>query len=316
MKKRLEKILTVLQTKEYLDNSNNSEKESNKLSKLLIKNPVKNDILIKPLQESFIPLFNYFEEMYDPIYSFIEKYIEKQSAINIDELLKVLHVMNNIPSKNYGIYKLTNVSQNMIKLMSELINSTKKHGEILKSQENGDNKEEEFYFQLENLPFVNLLSIVDFKKSLLYTNSSKIPFTGIFTMGSNLIIPTEDEKDELIEKTKKSHNISNEIDLNIDTIYSNVSEYFNDKNLYIICNGKTTDMNKIPTKLFEIDLNSIELRETTLIYKESDNPINKIIINEQPLFLNDILNVDTKNTVNSGELALTILIAFKELMPQ
>jgi hypothetical protein len=326
MEERLKTLLNILEVKKYLSNTLPVDDKrlkiidtaaADKISKSLISNPMRGGAatLDKPLGLAMMPLFDYFKQVYDPMYSFLETSItsytkgeaEKTRTITIPSLLTLLHLCNNInrpmPDNSkrniYGVYRILNVDDNIMSFINNILDST-----ITKLDTIPD-KTEKFGFnrQIFELPKVRLSSLLNKIVSPAYKDPETIPFIHFYIVGKNLTIPKKDafmnpSKPELTEK-----------------VYTELTSFFNPKDLYIVYTTKDNVSENIPMNFYQVDLNSVDVGETAIKFNNlDDNYFNK---NKTPeLFLDKLVTLKEYVIFNDAELALSILLAFKELMPK
>ena len=101
-------------------------------------------------------------------------------------------------------------------------------------------------------------------------------------------------------KTTKNTEINNEL-----------KSFFNKKDVYIL-NSQSSQLNKnIPITLYEIDFSKIDMYTPNIKIKKLQN--NFLNTKTPDLFLDNLISL--KNvTFNNAELALSIFIAFKEII--
>ena len=327
MEERLKTLLNMLEVKKYLSNTLPVDDKrmkiidtdaAGKISKSLISNPMRGGagaILDKPLGLAMVPLFDYFRQVYDPMYSFLESSIstytkgeaEKTKTITIPSLLTLLHLCNNInrsmPDNSkrniYGVYRVINVDDNIMSFINNVLDST------ITKLESIPDKTEKFGFnkQIFELPKVRLSTLLNKFASNAYKDPETIPSIQFFTVGKNLTIPTKDAfmnpaKPELTEK-----------------VYTELTSFFNPKDLYIVYTTKDNVSEDIPMNLYQVDLNSVDVGETAIKFNNLDD--NYFNTNKTPeLFLDKLVTLREYVIFNDAELALSILLAFKELMPK
>jgi hypothetical protein len=95
------------------------------ISGSLIINPMIGGSINNTLGETMEPFFEYYKELYDPIYTFLSDSISKIDIINIPSLIKLFHIINNLETadKKYGIYRISGAT-NAKNAISSLINAT------------------------------------------------------------------------------------------------------------------------------------------------------------------------------------------------
>jgi hypothetical protein len=326
MEERLKTLLNILEVKKYLNNKLPVDdkrmkiidtEQAGKISKSLITNPLSGGgaTLDKPLGIAMAPLFDYFKVVYDPMYSFLESSITsytkgeagKVRTVMIPSLLTLLHLCNNINrsvpdgSKRdlYGVYRILNVDDSIMSFINNVLDSTitKLDGIPDKTEKFGFNK------QIMELPKVRLSTLLNKFASNAYKDPETIPFVQFFTVGKNLMIPPKDKflnpaKPELTEK-----------------VYDEMVSFFNPKDLYIVYTKKDNISENIPMNMYQVDLNSVDVAETAIKFNNlDDNYFNTTKTPE--LFLDQLVSLKEYVMFNDSELALSIFIAFKELMPK
>ena len=323
MKRRLQILVNILETKKYLSKDLRIDKDGIKIiddnaaaaiKRSLISNPIKgggsNKALDKPLGIAMRPLFNYFKVVFDPVYSLLESSINTYSKkadiqkVIIPQLSTVLHICNNLnPSETtsggfntYGVYRVTNVDETLITFMNNIIAST----DTYVSSMGDDSKKNTFNEQLFHLPKVRLSSLLNkFVDPNIYKDPKSIPYIQLFTVSANL---------RLIEKDKFMNGTRSE------EIFNAINEFFTPKDLYIVCTKSENIKENIPMNMYEIDYDTIDVGETGI--KIDNIPMNYFNKNKQPeLYLEKLVNLLPYVVFNDAELALSILILFKELMP-
>jgi hypothetical protein len=96
-----------------------------------------------------------------------------------------------------------------------------------------------------------------------------------------------------------------------------ITEIINKKDLYIICSKSSdfeTHPTNIPLNIYEIDYNSVDVSSDTFKYTMPDMYFNKT--KDLDLYLDNLIKFKDYIVYNDAELALSILIAFKQLMPK
>ena len=328
MKERLQTLINILEIKKYLSNDLPVDKDrvkiidvpaATKISESLISNPMKGGAgagkaLDKPLGIAMSPLFNYFKVVFDPVYSLLESSIDTYSTktdiqkVMIPQLTTVLHICNNInPSETttsglntYGVYRIKNVDETLITFMNNMIAST----DTYVSSVGDDAKRNIFNRQLFHLPKVRLSSLLNkFVDPTKYSDPDSIPYIQLFTVGGNLRLI---EKDKFMNSTKPEMT---------EEVLKAVNEFFSPTDLYILCTKSDNVKENIPMNMYEIDYDTIDVGETGI---QIDNiPTNYFNKNKKPeLYLENLVTLLPYVVFNDAELALSILILFKELMPK
>ena len=327
MKERLQTLINILEIKKYLSDDLPVDKDRVKIidvpaatsiSNSLISNPMRGGAgagaLDKPLGIAMRPLFNYFKVVFDPVYSLLESSIDTYSKktdiqkVMIPQLTTVLHICNNLnPSETttgglntYGVYRIKNVDETLITFMNNIIAST----DTYVSSVGDDAKRNIFNRQLFHLPKVRLSSLLNkFVDSEKYRDPDSIPYIQLFTVGGNLRLI---EKDKFMNSTKPEMT---------EEVFKAVNEFFTPTDLYILCTKSDNIKENIPMNMYEIDYDKVDVGETGIqIDNISNNYFNK---NKKPeLYLENLVTLLPYVVFNDAELALSILILFKELMPK
>jgi hypothetical protein len=326
MKERLKTILNILEVKKYLANDLPVNKDrlkiidvpaAEKISSSLISNPMKggaNLTLNKPLKDAMSPLFNYFKVVYDPIYSIVDGYFKKyldDTALNkvmLPQLTTLLHICNNInPSEEaragkntYGVYCIKNVDPDVILFINSMLSSTAAYIEQKFSDD--DAKKNLFNRQLFQLPRVRLSTLLNkFVNLQEFKDPDLIPYVQLFTVGGNMTVL---KKEDFLKADRPERS---------DVIFNEVTKLFNPQDLYVVCTKQDNVREGIPMNVYEINFEEINVSETGLQIKTPDNYFNK---NKEPeMYMETIVDLKPYVVFNDTELALSILVAFKELMP-
>ena len=332
MRQRLEVLLKLLATKGYLQgNSINAVLNISKNDSVILSD-LSGSILrsvqaggaaaemTEGLRQSMLPLFDYFSGMYDPVYSVLDDAIDQMDDANkpsIVEIVRLLHIItklniDNDPTK-YGVYRVKGISPTVIQFVENLIKSTQQHTDKLE-----DDEKKQYFEDLEVLPRIRLSTVVN-QFSKTYKDPKKLPFVSLMTLGSAFTIPDEevmeDPNNGIIYKSMKSHGVSSAnktlSSLNFGQFNEAIKAFFNENVLYIVSNSENE---KIPLRLFDIDTSEIELDDTAVSGVEVENNyLNMLLINDVPLFMEDILDVDLNNILNDASFALATFISLKEI---
>ena len=320
MEERLKTLVNLLEVRKYLNDSfpRNSDglpivnkTGAEKIGKQLMSNPMRGGAatLDKPLGVAMSPMFEYFRASFDPIYTFLEAGAKRFGAdpkmVMLPQLLTLLHICNNLNpyvtneggANTFGVYRITNVSEELLYFVNKHLNNTESYISALQD----DKQKRNFNLQLFNLPKVRLTSLLHkYSDSAAYRDPETIPYIQFFTVGNNLIMPV---RDEFIASGKT------------DEEYDALIQYFNEKDLYILCT-KSEDFQTIPTNvpmnLYTVDFNGVDVGETGLkitipetpFPNHNENKLDKLVTLKEYVVYNDV------------ELALCIFIVFKELMPK
>ena len=238
----------------------------------------------KSLDSAMSPIFDHFKSLYDPIYSFLQKSVtaytkgdSHNTKTNVIPLLLTLHhICSNI--REHGMYRITNINNDILLFVNHIITHTEK------------NTNKKINKQLLTLPKVYLSTL--FNKTSTYKPPTSIPYVQLFTYENNLNI----QQNDLTKNTE----INNEL-----------KSFFNKKDVYIL-NSQSSQLNKnIPITLYEIDFSKIDMYTPNIKIKKLEN--NFLNTKTPDLFLDNLISL--KNvTFNNAELALSIFIAFKEII--
>jgi hypothetical protein len=305
VKKRLKLLLDILEMKKYLSNKFtmntdgmkiiSTSEERNTIDKSMITNPMKGGALVIPLGMAMKPLFDYFKVVYDPIYSFLEESIieyKKTNQIIIPQLTSLLHICNNIKPDTYGVYRITNVDKELLSFIKFMINITSQHIDKFAN----DVDKNTFNKQVFKLPKVRLSSISDvalITTNKIYKDPTKLPLTQFFVMGANINYLS---KSVLKEDTNTA-----------------IKDFYNENNIYITY----AESEKIPINVYDIDYSKVDVNNNTnKIDNLPNNYFNKNKDNLTDLYFDALLDITQYTVYNDAELALSIFIAFKELMPK
>jgi hypothetical protein len=333
LKERLKILLQILQMKKYLSNDleNNSdnikiigEAEVEKIKKNMIRNPMSGGAIKtieKSLGNAMKHFFDYYKIIYYPIYDFIESNLSNYLKINnsninnikkviIPQLTTLLHMCNNLnPSEGekvaaglntYGIYRIKNIDDEIISFINSMLKSTQTYLTTIPD----DTEKNIFNEQLFHLPKVRLSSLVNkFGNSKLYKDPDQIPYIQFFTVGGNITLMPQ----EKFLGSKNNPELNQEV-------YNAINDFLKPTDLYIICTQGKNKSQDIPMNVYEIDFDSIDVSNNGIkIDNIPDNYFNKY--KDPVLYFEKIVELSPYVVFNDAELALSIFIAFKDLMP-
>jgi hypothetical protein len=317
-KQRLKTLLNILEIKKYLSNSLQVDNDrlkivdataAEKIKSNMITNPMQggsSKTLDKPLGTAMNPLFDYFKVVFDPIYSLINSSMPSKQVI--PQLTTLLHICNNLnPSETttagantYGVYRIKNVDPELLQFINTMMSSTQTYVEKFQD----DKTKNQFNKQLFELPKVRLTSLLNrFVDSATYKDPDTIPYIQFFTVGGNMALK---EKETFMNP--KTPEMTEEL-------FNVVNDFFTPSDIYIVCTKSENIKEDIPMNVYEIDYNQVDVGETGIqINNIPDNYFNK---NKEPVVYMDKLVITKPYIVfNDAELALSILISFKDLMPK
>lgn len=326
IKERLKALMDVLVLKKYLSNDLQQIDPAtiDKIKLDMPANPMTGGnktiggavkALEKPLGVAIQPLFDYFKVVFDPIYSLVESSLTTYSKnsdvvkkVVIPQLTTLLHICNNLnPSETaeggantYGIYRLKNVDPEIITFLNTMLGSTSTY----LSQFQDDKDKNTFNRQLFELPKVRLTSLLNkFVNSTTYKDPDTIPYIQFLSVGGNVELQS---KDKFMDPKNPQHT---------EQVFNAINEYFTKDNLYILCTKSENTSQDIPMNMYEIDFDTVDVADVGItIDNIPENYFNK---NKEPeLYLENLVTLLPYVVFNDAELALSIFIAFKELMPK
>jgi hypothetical protein len=325
MKDRLKTLLDILIVKKYLNGEGltdenrlsiiDSPNVTAKIQRSMIKNPMAGgatQALDESLSIAMKPFFDYFQVVYDPIYTLVERAFLRLGAgrnttkkILIPQLTTVLHICNNLkPVENptggqhtYGIFKVTNVEKDIVDFFTQMLTSTQMYLDKYPDDKNKNT----FTRQLFSLPKVRLSSLISSSIDG-YKDPDTIPYIQFFTVGGNMTLL---EKAKFLDPTKPGKT---------EDMFNAVSEFFTPDNLYIACtNSEKKSSQEIPLNTYEVNYDEVKISETGLKISTPENYFNK---NKNPdIFLENVTALTPYVIFNDAELSLCIFTAFKQLMP-
>lgn len=318
MKDRLKILLNVLTMKKYIDNATPiNSKTTNLLSRSLITNPMRGGTgktIDRPLGLAMLPFFDYFKDVFDPIYSFLENVLiarvsgETIKTATIPQLVTILYICNTIRSSSdtnsSGVYRVTNIGDDIMEFFKNMMSVTEGY---IDNKLEGDEQIKLFGQQLFKLPKVRLTSMID--GDPLYKDPDTIPYVRFLILDSNFTLKMSSATENVKTKALK--------------------DFFKPQDLYIVCTQSKKydgiDIN-IPMNFYEIDFEdaNINLGKSLNI-----TPVDSVFDKKDSVTATagaggtntvDTLEnfVDLKSGVvyNEAELALSIFILFKQLMPK
>jgi hypothetical protein len=332
MKERLKTLLNILEVKKYLRNDLPVNKDrlkiidvpaAEQISRSLISNPLRGvsggtQTMDKPLGIAFNPLFEYFKMVFDPVYSIlassIDRYSANQQKANIKtsllpQLTALLHICNNLnpgedgegSQNTYGVYRITNMDANVISFINKMFGFTRTYLDKFGAD---DTKKNIFNKQLFQLPKVRLTSLLN--RSLnpnVYKDADSIPYIQFFTVGGSGNMTLLDKSTFMTKDGATEEQ------------FVGVQDFFKPSDLYIVCTKSDNDKENIPMNLYEINFDQVDVSDNGLIINSiPENYFNK---NKEPaVFLDGLVTLEPYVVYNDAELALSIFILFKELMPK
>jgi hypothetical protein len=260
------------------------------------------------------PLFDYFRSTYDPIYGFVESTIgsylaSNSNTIHIPHLVTLLHICQSIrPAEttngglpSYGVYRIQHVPSDLLTYLNYLMKKTEENVAQIPSEGNKNI----FNDQIYKLPHVRLTSLLNpLANPSAYKYPTDFAYYQIFTVDGNMTIPSEE-----------SFLDSSDPKLTAEA-YQTTTEFLNKDNVYVVCTKGDYAREDIPMHVYTIDFTKVELEDMALpIDMMTDNFFNKKE-KEDTLFFDKLVKLTPYVICNDTELALSILIAFKDLMPK
>lgn len=335
------KLLQLLQTKRILqsaDPDNLGEQAIAKVDKWIMKNPfpplarkvtfqsggagLPTDFLQlrKSMYSAMAPLFEHFRIMYDPIYTMLEKDItlKKEESINITHPIILLHLCTQLQKTvskegayRYGIYRIRNVPDDLLRFIKTRLNRTLNYVGTMQE----DTMKKQFQQQLFNLPKVRVSSLLTDTRDPSYKDPHLLPYLQFFVMGTNFTFPQQ--YSEFINDKKI-------VDQDKQELYNSMKGLFTKEDLYIVCTSAETagllgqdidsSSKNIPMKNYEINYRTVNPNQTGFTGTTPVNYFNNE--KKDPLYFEQMVKQTPYVIYNDAELALSILIAFKEHMPK
>jgi hypothetical protein len=272
----------------------------------------------KKLGRAMNPLFEFFKSMFDPIYGFLDSSIHTYFTMNsskskqniIPGLLILLHICLNIrPTEgqeggqaSYGVYRLTNVPSEVISFIRFLINKTEEHIQTLPT----DEEKRTFHDMVFEIPKIHLTSLLNpLTSRKTYKYSDDFPYLQIFTVGDNLQLPP---KEKFLNSSDPKLT---------EQAYLSCSEFFQKEDMYLVVTKPSLSREEIPMNLHTIDFSVVDVETTSFpIDTMPNNYFHQKQKEDKPLFLEKLVQLTPYSVCNDGEIAMSVLIAFKETMPK
>jgi hypothetical protein len=176
-----------------------------------------------------------------------------------------------------------------------MINETNKYiSPLTNIDKNTFNKQ---IFKLPKVRLSSLSNISNTNSNSMYKDSNNL--YQFFTMGSNINYHTLPSL-KLADNTEEA-----------------VKEFYKEGNIYIVCTKSDNITEQIPINVHDIDYNTIDVSENPIkIDNIPENYFNKNKDGLSEIKLENLLDIKPYSVYNDTELALSIFIALKELMPQ
>lgn len=326
IKDRLRTLLDILEIKKYLTDDIPTDNDrmkiidvptTDKIKKSMPSNPMSGGAtkaLDQPIGIAMKPMYDFFKGVYDPIYTLLDTSLTTYSRssndikkVVIPQLTTLLHICNNLnPSdtiegglNTFGIYRITNVEKEVIDFINNMLSSTNVY--VDKFPEDKDKNT--FNKQLFELPKVRLSSLLNkFLNFNTFKDPDTIPYIQFFTVGGNIELMA---KDNFINP--KNPEMS-------EPVFNAINEFFTKDDLYILCTKSENIKENIPMNMYQINYDEIDISQTGI---KIDNLVaNYFNKNKDPeLYLEKLLTISPYIVFNDAELALSIFLLFKYLLP-
>ena len=245
MKQRIQNLLDILHIKRYL--STHSSKDN----------------LSQPLQNAMGTVIRRFKDIFDPLYTVLEKGIPSSLENTLPSLLLTLHLCDILRNKPKGLYRITDVPSTLLTFVTSQLDAVQDH-----VSEQSKKQKEAFHRQ------VYALSTQSYKN----------------------------EQRSIVQLYIKDHNISPLID------QEPISSFFIDGNhLYLLSTTYHNLQEKnTPLHLYSIEYDSLHVEDAVFYETEYQTKRNEII--------DDVFSLDPNMAYTSTELAMSMLIAFDNLV--
>jgi hypothetical protein len=224
MKRNIQNLLDILHIKKYLSTHS---KGSNRLS--------------HPLQNAMGSVIRRFKDIFDPLYTVLEKGIPSSLENTIPSLLLTLHLCDTLRSKPKGLYRITNVPSVLLTFVTKQLDAVQNYitKSNAKSKAISKKRQEEFHRQVYAL------------STQSFTN----------------------EQRSIIQLYVKDHNIRLLID------QEPISSFFMDgDHLYLLSSTYHNIQEKnTPLQLYSIEYDSLHLEDAVFYETDYETKRNEII---------------------------------------
>ena len=276
------------------------------------------------LGKAMTPFFDYFKEMYDPIYGFMEEAMKEFEKENpsistgklMNELISLLYVCTHLPpsaegSIPKGVYRIQHVDPIAIEFVSFMLGYTEKTKLQGKSQEEKD----DFLGHLFKLPVFRLSTHKGKTTTKAYTDPATLPYVQMMIMGRNLF-------------TKNDAEFANQPSGMVKR-YDAIRPFFQDNAIYLVVSDSNLSKDSLtPMTLFTIDYRSIQMDKAHVTVTHEEE-FSTIMENGSEIMLEQVMNTNKTSgngsksifdhgelVFNHGELIMCILQTLKKQMPQ
>jgi hypothetical protein len=247
MEKRVQNLLDILHIKRYLSTHSNGS-----------------DRLSHPLQNAMGSVIRRFKDIFDPLYTVLEKGIPSSLENTLPSLLLTLHLCDILRNKPKGLYRITDVPSTLLAFVTQQLDAVQEYVTT-----HGKKRQDEFHRQVYAL------------STQSYTN----------------------ENNSIIQLYVKDHNIRLLID------QEPISSFFMDgDHLYLLSTTYHNIQEKnTPLQLYSIEYDSLHLGDEVFYETDYETKRNETI--------DDVFILNPNMAYTSTELAMSMLIAFDNLVP-
>ena len=335
LKDRLKMLVEILQAKKYLQNSLPTNTDGFVINASTIKK-LKNQIGSNPLAENapepapepaqkggtnttidrkwsiaMQPLFTYFKGTFDPVYGFIDETVREWNRTTknrniIPSVLLLLHLCQQIhPSESsegglptYGVYRVDNIPSTLLSYVNHLLKQTDAYATAMPDEEKNAFKE-----QIIKLPNVRLTTLLSpSAKPTAFKDPESFPYIQLCTVGGNITIPSKETfLDSDHPKLTEQAHIA-------------VTDFFRPECLYVIVTKGSQTRDALPTHAHTIDFTKVDVEDTTIPIETLPDTYFSTKHTETELYLENLVELKEYVYCNDAELALSILIAYKDRM--
>lgn len=342
MGKRLRNLMNVLHLKRYVDDDTPKNEDgipilnTNQLKRNLISNPMSTpyedtkineektsgggkkktnsgkhteSALSIPLGQAMLPVFRYLQMLFDPIYGILEQITTSSAKKTIlPHLLTLLHLCNEFNSPTtkleFGLYHLKNIPQPLLVFLRDHLKETEHYVLDMKS----DTEREVFQRQLFHLPKVRLRSMIRNNGALpTMKDRETVYHIQFYITGENLLLPEE------IEFKKKNPTVDTKT-------YDSLNDELKPSSVFICYTDSFTTTDNIPFNFFQINYEDIKINESGIKVESFSPKLDQLVkdgmLPENSAKVDKLLTIKPYSIYNDAELALSVLMGLKELMPK
>ena len=299
LRKRLEAILTLLQTKKYLKSIQTNQfgpvVNHTTIDSSLSDNP-RNTIIRRARQQgggiptvslyaAMTPFYDYFTKKF----GMITEIISAPSYPSLPTMATLLYLSEQIAqTKKAGLYRITNMDPTLFTFLKTQLETIDAY--LTKAN---DDKKAAFVEAAALLPAMSIASLVNkYGEKGTYQNIKDVPSLRFLLKGVNL--NHYENREEMTTDQSK------------DEIIAALDEFITEDNLYI---GYPEA--EIPMNVFEVSYETIDYTKT-IPFQEIPS---SYFTTHTSITLNTIMKVNTDLIYHQGMIALNMLEASKELLP-